>query len=215
MAAKHSEILESLAVNGMRLRALFRRQGDLFLHSIERPIERDAATPLLEACLTRGTVGAVPPPWQELVRHRLPDGREALLLTGAGDGRYWSLSVEALRRDGRSLLAFDVATRGGAAQGRPALGYRLAPATRIVETTRAATTLAAANSRVVVASLPINRASAEEPSCRLTVDDGRLWTEPEGAEQPTNGAWRWRFELALQEESTASPCGSPSASVVR
>src|SRR5690606_16786123 len=108
--------IEAVDWGGCGLRAVFERRDDRFGHSIAM-VQGDVETPLLVA---DGL------PLQEIVEHRTTHGRRTLLATGAGNGRFWSVTVDPLIDARFAALSFDVACRDAPTWPAPAVDYQFA-----------------------------------------------------------------------------------------
>lgn len=106
-------VLDAVDGAGRGLRARFAWQGEHYDHAVFA-VSGGVET-LLLACRTL--------PIQEIVDHRRGGGSMALLATGAGDGRYWSLSVDARADAGLAILGFDVACRDSPELAPPQVDY--------------------------------------------------------------------------------------------
>src|SRR5687768_1238856 len=101
----HPDSLEIAALDRelCGVHCVFTRAADRHSHTIYG-VTDDQATPLLIADDM---------PLQEAVKQGEPEGQPVLLLTGAGDGRYWSATVTPLTDVHFALLGFDFACRHG------------------------------------------------------------------------------------------------------
>lgn len=101
--------LEALDQQGNGLRVVFEKHGDRWRHTIER-VQHGLGTVAL-ASLEGDAADDWPPspPFQELSRETLPDGRTVLFLVGRAGTSHWSASIEA--EHAPPALVFDIACR--------------------------------------------------------------------------------------------------------
>lgn len=114
--------LTAIDATGRGLRVTFTKRGDRWSHEIAR-IDGDQVTTLLTS-LEGSAADAWPasPPFQELSRETLPDGRDVLFLIGRAGTSHWSASVEAT--DDPPQLLFDIACRHGQTPERLGSDYK-------------------------------------------------------------------------------------------
>ena len=188
----HIQAVEIAALDrdGCGVRAVFTWQHERYEHSIHA-IAEGKSTPLLE--------GASTPPFQEVVEHSCDD-RPALLLTGAGNGLYWSASVTPITDIHFALLGFDMACRAGAAEARPEVEYRLAQGTSVIsrETEGSVELLAGARRFLLrAAEMPTSIATEGISTCRLTLRSNGIAIEPlRSPHVSSRGTVQWRYEIS-------------------
>lgn len=184
MSGSERIAIEALDGIGSGLRAIFMRSGDVFEHAIVA-VQDERETPLLYCDHL---------PLQEIVDHRTFDGRQALLATGAGDGRYWSISVDLTVDVRLAVLGFDVACHDSPEWPAPAARYRVADNVTLegddlllVDGRRFATRSGA---------LPVSNVAESVPTCRIEASPGQLaFSSSRSPRIPTSKMARWRYEF--------------------
>jgi len=182
-------LLEALNRQGVGVRLELLKQGSRFRQVISAVVA-DAAMPLLESDA---------PPWQEVVEHQLPDGRSALLLTGAGEGEYWSATVTTLTDVRFALLGFDLARRSGSGRA-PMVAYRIAGGGEAAINGTALRVRVADYGALTLQPAPMAKSIATElaPTCRLTlIGDTVEIASLNSPHASTKSTSQWRYELSL------------------
>lgn len=107
--ADERQQLEALDQQGNGLRVVFEKRGDRWRHTIAR-VEQGVGEVAL-ASLEGDAADDWPPspPFQELSRETLPNGRTVLFLVGRAGTSHWSASVETALDPPQ--LIFDIACR--------------------------------------------------------------------------------------------------------
>lgn len=186
MTREPSRSLDALDGAGSGLRVLFWQDGDRFAHAIAAVVDA-VETPLLFADEL---------PLQEVVEHRTFDGRPALLATGAGGGRYWSLAVEPIIDVRLAVVGFDVACRDWPEAPPPAVRYRVAGGV-----TQEGNSLLLPDGRkfaAVSGILPVSLATAPASTCHVEASARGLAlvsARAPHASTPKQTRWRYEFEL--------------------
>lgn len=120
-----SEVLESGATEGWRLRVEFLWHIDRYRHVISAIDPAGGITPLLESIEgTRADNWPPSPPLQSLHLEKQPGGSRVALLVGMAGKSHWSASIGP-GSVGPGLV-FDLACRAGSAAGNLGSQYRIA-----------------------------------------------------------------------------------------
>ena len=117
---------------GKGVRVVFEKCGDRWQHAIERVSGDDGTRTLVSVEGNAADDWPASPPFQELSRETLPDGRTVLFLVGRAGTSHWSASIEAASDPPQ--LIFDIACRHnqapqqlGSAYARQTEGLALEP----------------------------------------------------------------------------------------
>ncbi len=167
-----NEAIESIGVNGSRLRVEFLRQTDRYGHVISLIDSLGNVLPLLES-IEDAAANAWPhsPPFQSLTMHTLGDGRSAALLVGMASANHWSASIEAAADQS---LIFDIACRHAA--GPAWLGSRY---------------------RIVNAAAQRLQFTADIGGVAMDREAVAIEAEPKSQQSATT---RWRYTIAAAKE---------------
>lgn len=182
--------IAALDQDGIGLKTIFTWQGGHYTHAIHAAID-GRAMPLLEA--------ASIPPFQEVVTHH-GDRWPALLLTGAGDGRYWSATVTSIIDGELPLLSFDFACRRRRDGSLPSVAYRLGEGVKVDscrDETCAFHLPGGRAYRLRAVGAPTGSDAKIVPNCRVRHENNRLVIEPLPEHRtPMAGTVQWRYEIA-------------------
>jgi hypothetical protein len=189
MARNKSFELRALDGDGRGVRVTFAAVGPSY-RQILSAVTGEEAFPLLESEST---------PWQEIVEHEQPDGRPSLLLTGAGDGNYWSATITPLTDFHMAVLGFDFACRPRHGVSPPSVAYDLAGG--ITATPRdGALMLSARDGRqflLCAAETPTSLAAEGIATCRIVHARQTVSVEALGSPHvSTRKTVRWRYEIS-------------------
>ena len=202
MAKIKSFELEALDRDGLGVQAVFTWVDDRYGHSI-CGVANGQSTPLLEANSATERYGFPPaPPLQEVVKHRLEDLRPALLLTGSGEGRYWSGAVTPLTDVKFALLSFDFACRGARNATKPVVAYRVAAGVTVeVREPGGLIVLRTADERTFKlwpAAMPTSLATENIATCEVSVTRQGVVIKALGSPHvTTRSTVPWRYEIAM------------------
>jgi hypothetical protein len=116
MARSKTFAIDALDRDGCGIRVSFDAAGESFRQTIAA-VSGERVWPLLHSDSI---------PWQEIVEHQQPQEQPSLLLTGSGDGSYWSATLTAITDVHFALVGFDVACRRRRLVKLPTVRYRLA-----------------------------------------------------------------------------------------
>jgi hypothetical protein len=191
MATPDSVEIAALDGDLRGVHAVFTWLGDRYVHSI-CGVANGQATPLLVANEV---------PLQEALKQREQEGQSAVLLMGAGDGRYWSSTVTPLTDVRLALLGFDFACRRGREAAMPAVVYRIAKGVMADARSRDGDVLLRTDDgqefNLRGAAMPTSLATEFVPTCRVSLAQDRIVIEALGSPHvSTRTTVRWRYEIS-------------------
>jgi hypothetical protein len=190
MARSKSVEIEALDRDGCGVRAAFTLSSDHYKTTIFAVIN-GVSSPLLESDSVT--------PLQEAVHHAPADSRPALLLTGSGDGNYWSATVTPMTDIRFALLGFDFACRRGRSAPAPIVEYRFAPDVVAKPHYENGVLLRAQHREFLLraAEMPTSLSTEHATTCRLQLSRRGVGIEPLGSPHVTTRATvQWRFEVS-------------------
>ena len=190
MARNKSVEIDALDRDGCGVRATFRLSGDYYATTIFAVIN-GASSPLLESQSKT--------PLQEAVRHAPADSRPALLLTGSGEGNYWSATVTPMTDIHFALLGFDFACRRGRSAPPPVVEYRFAPDVAAEPHYENGVLLRAHGREYLLraAEMPTSLSTEHVTTCQLQLSPSSIRIEPLGSPHvTTRSTVQWRFEVS-------------------
>jgi hypothetical protein len=186
------EMLETIAVAGIRLRIEFSWHVDRYRHVVSLIDPGGNRIPLLESI--EGSPAddwPTSPPLQNLHCESQPDGSRVALLVGMAGPGHWSASIGPHSNENR--LVFDLACRASRFAGRLGTSYRLTDGVRVESAAADFIRLQASGNTVDMA------ASLEGATrCELFVlDSTELRIQPAEI-SAGNLTRRWLYEMAMQ-----------------